>query len=272
MEQDRVVIETPEHVQFSYELAGLGSRFLALTVDFLLLTVAKVALVLLVAYLGSALNYVWPALGEVVGVPLEVIMIVSLSLLFSLTYFTLFEAYWNGQTPGKRMAGLRVIRTGGGPIGLIESLTRNILRIPDFLPALYLLGGVFVFFTRDCQRVGDLAAGTIVVKERLWEYPDQYQEPSAGAGEAAVGLPEADDAVRRAGAWVGSLSREQIETVRRFLERRDELAPQIRAELATRIAASVREQFAGPVGEAGESPEHLLEILYQAHIERQRGR
>ncbi len=266
MEQDRVVIETPEHVEFSYELAGLGSRFLALTVDFLLLMVAKAALALLVVYLSNALHIVWPALGEVAGMPLMSLIIVGVSGLSSLAYFTLFEAYWNGQTPGKRVGGMRVIKAGGGPIGLIESLTRNILRIPDFLPALYLLGGVFVFFTRDCQRVGDMAAGTIVVKERLWEYPDQ--EPSAGA----VRPPEADDAVRRARAWVGSLSREQIETVRRFLERRDELTPQMRAELAARIAASLREQLVGVIPELDEAPERLFEIIYQAHLERQRGR
>ena len=260
MEQDRVVIETPEHVQFSYELAGLGSRFLALTVDFLLLTVAKVALAFLVVYLSNALHLVWPALGEVAGIPLVPLIIVSLSGLSSLAYFTLFEDLWSGQTPGKRMAGLRVIKVGGGPIGLIESLTRNILRIADFLPALYLLGGAFVFFSRSCQRVGDLAAGTIVVKERLWEYPGQDHEPSIGPAEAAV----------RAG--VGALSREQIETVRRFLERRDELTPQMRAQLAARIAAPLREQFAGVIPDLDETLERLLEIVYQAHLERQRGR
>ena len=260
MEQDRVVIETPEHVEFSYELAGLGSRFLALTVDILLLAVAQVILLLLVAYASSALNVVWPALGEVAGIPLMPIIIVSISGLSSLAYFTLFEDLWNGQTPGKRMAGLRVIKAGGGPIGLVESLTRNILRIADFLPVLYLLGGAFVFFTHSCQRVGDLAAGTIVVKERLWEYPGQNREPSIGPAEAA------------AQACVGSLSREQIETVRRFLERRDELTSQTRAELAARIAASLREQFAGAIPELEEAPERLLEIAYQAHLERQRGR
>lgn len=262
MQEDHVVIETPEHVEFSYELAGLGSRFLALVVDAIIQAVAVLLLLILVGYVSSALNWIWPSLGEVVGMPLIPLLIFVFSGLASLTYFLLFETLWAGQTPGKRMAGLRVIKVGGGPIGLVESLTRNILRIADFLPALYLIGGVFVFFTHSCQRVGDLAAGTIVVKERLREYPGQGEE---------VGLSAADDVevLRRLRGYVSSLSGKEIETIRRFLERRDELSPQLRAELAAQIAASLRKQFAGVIPEAGESPERLLEIIYQAHLERQ---
>ncbi len=268
MEQDRVIIETPEHVEFSYELAGLGSRFLARTVDTIIKAVGLFVLFALLAYLNTALNWVSPDLGEIAGVPVMMLIILSAVPLLSLVYDTGFEITWNGQTPGKRMAGLRAIKVGGGPIGVIEALTRNILRLVDMLPVLYLLGGAFVFFTRGCQRIGDLAAGTIVIKERLWAYPGEDDEQPAGESDA---LPTGDDdAVRRAQGYVGSLSREQIDTVRRFLERRDELTPQMRAELAARIAAPLREQFPGIMVEEAGGPERLLEIIYQAHLQRQR--
>ena len=268
MDEDRVVIETPEHVQFSFELAGLGSRFLALTVDVLVLAVAELALVFLVAYLTSALNWVWPGLGEVAGIPVVVIVIVASSGLASLAYFVFFEAFWSGQTPGKRLAGLRVIRAGGGPIGFLESATRNILRIVDFLPALYLLGAVFVFFTETCQRIGDLAAGTIVVKERLWEYPGQQPTPEAvGSRDVGIAGTVATAAANLARGYVGLLSREQIETIRRFVERRTELAPETRAELAARIAAPLAAQFPGLLTVAP-TAEELLEVIYQTYLER----
>ncbi len=267
MEQDRVIIETPEHVEFSYELAGLGSRFLALFVDHLFLMVGIFLLAVAVEFIDSYVGPLFGRGGELAGIPITALIIIFSAVLIYLAYFTLFEAAWDGQTLGKRMAGLRVIKVGGGPIGLIESLTRNILRLVDMLPALYLAGGIFVFFTRACQRIGDLAAGTIVVKERLWEYPGQKNEHAADGAEPDVSGAEADDVVRRARGYVGLLSGEQIETIRRFLERRDELAPETRAQLAARIAAPLRHQLADVI--ADESPERLLEIIYQAHLEHQ---
>ncbi len=269
MQQDRVIIETPEHVQFSYELAGLGSRFLALVLDTLIQGAGLLVVLILVSAINRLLNWTFPDLGEVAGLPITMLIIVFSMTLLVITYFIVFELIWSGQTPGKRIGGMRVIRAGGGAIGFTASALRNILRLIDSLPIFYLFGGLFAFFTRTSQRIGDLAAGTIVVKERLWEYPGE--EDAAELGEEADDLAEAGDpAVRRARGYVSSLSAEQIETVRRFIERRSELSSEMRGQLATRIAASLREQFPGLSLAEGEDPERLVEIVYQAHLQRER--
>ncbi len=269
MQQDRVIIETPEHVQFSYELAGLGSRFLALVLDTLIQGVGLLVVLILLGAANQLLNWTLPDLGEAAGLPITMVIIVFSMTLLVLAYFTVFELIWNGQTPGKRIGGMRVIRAGGGSIGFAASAIRNILRMVDSFPIFYLAGGAFAFFTRASQRIGDLAAGTIVVKERLWEYPGE--EEAAELGEEPDDLAEADDpAVRRARGYVSSLSPEQIRTVCRFIERRSELSADMRSQLATRIAATLQEQFPGLTLAEGEGPERLLEIIYQAHLERER--
>ncbi len=269
MQRDQVIIETPEHVQFSYELAGLGSRFLALVLDTLIQGAGLLVVLILLSAANQLLNWTFPDLGEVAGLPITMLIVVFSVELLRLAYFIVFELIWNGQTPGKRIGGMRVIRAGGGAIGFAASALRNILRFVDSFPILYLAGGTFAFFTRANQRIGDLAAGTIVVKERLWEYPGEAA--AAELGEEPGDLAEAGDpAVRRARGYVSSLSAEQIRTVRRFIERRSELSADMRSQLATRIAASLREQFPGLTLTEGEDPERLLEIVYQAHLQRER--
>jgi len=265
MQRDRVIIETPEHVQFSYELAGLGSRFLALVLD----TLIQGAGLLILLGVLLFVNWTLPDLGEVAGLPITMIIVVASITLLILTYFIVFELVWNGQTPGKRIGGMRVIRAGGGSIGFAASALRNILRLVDSFPIFYLVGGMFAFFTRASQRIGDLAAGTIVVKERLWEYPGEKEV--AEADEEAGDLAQAGDpAVRWARGYVSSLTPEQIQTICRFIERRAELSSEMRSQLATRIAASLREQFPGLTLAEGEDPERLLETIYQAHLQRER--
>jgi len=269
MQQDRVVIETPEHVQFSYELAGLGSRFLALLLDTLFQGAGLLGVLLLLSAMNRLLNWTFPDLGEVAGLPITMLIIVFSMTLLVIVYFIVFELIWNGQTPGKRIGGMRVIRAGGGSIGFAASAIRNILRLIDSLPIFYLFGGLFAFFTRASQRIGDLAAGTIVVKERLWGYPGE-EEAAELSKEAGDGAEAGDPAVRRARGYVRSLSPEQIRTVSRFIERRNELSAEMRSQLAARIAASLREQFPGLSLAEGEAPERLLEIIYQAHLQRER--
>ncbi len=269
MQQDRVVIETPEHIRFSYELAGLGSRFLALVLDTLIQGAALLMVLILLSAINRLLNWTLPDLGEFAGLPITMVIIVFSMTLLVLAYFVVFELIWNGQTPGKRVGGMRVIRAGGGAIDLAASAIRNILRLVDSLPIFYLFGGLFAFFTRASQRIGDLAAGTIVVKERLWEYPGE--EKTAEPGEEAGVLAEVGDpAVHRARGYVSSLSAEQIRTICRFIERRNELSADMRSQLAMRIATALRERFPGLTVAEGEDPERLVEIVYQAHLQRER--
>jgi uncharacterized RDD family membrane protein YckC len=154
-------IDTPENVTFDYAVAGIGSRFLAALADtalLLLLQVIVIGAFFLVAMqldLFSELESTW------------ILAIFSLlAFVFFWGYYIFFEILWNGQTPGKRWVGIRVIRLDGTPVGPAEVVIRNLVRILDLLPTAYGLGVVTMFVTDKSRRLGDLAAGTVVVHER----------------------------------------------------------------------------------------------------------
>jgi uncharacterized RDD family membrane protein YckC len=157
-------IGTPENVVFGYEVAGIGSRFLAALVDTsliaLLLVIANFILIVIITAAGqldgpgsAAAAWFIAALG-----------LVSFIILWG--YYIFFELSWNGQSPGKRLVGLRVISSDGSPIGPVESIVRNLIRIVDFLPLYYGIGVISMFISRRAQRLGDLAASTLVVYDR----------------------------------------------------------------------------------------------------------
>ena len=157
-------------------LAGIGSRFIAVLVDTLLwgagLFVLGLVFWIVVPAVRafSQLSYQWVA------------AIVTLTLfLLNWGYFTLFEAFGNGRTPGKRVARIRVIQRSGRPIGLFESMARNLIRFVDQFPGFYAIGVIAVFATRQHQRLGDLAAGTLVVRDR-----EQEPAPWVDAGARSL--------------------------------------------------------------------------------------
>lgn len=156
-------IDTPENVVFGYEIAGIGSRFLAAAIDTfligLLLVVTNLTLFFLLANLLSAAD-----LSESASWFAALFGLVSFAFLWG--YYIFFEILWNGQSPGKRWFGLRVLRTDGTPIGLSEAIIRNLIRIVDFLPAYYGVGVITMFLNERARRLGDLAAGTLVVYDR----------------------------------------------------------------------------------------------------------
>jgi uncharacterized RDD family membrane protein YckC len=170
---EEYTIDTPENVTFGYEVAGIGSRFIGALLDSTLLVVARVVVNLLLLLIldllgtrpGAALS---SGNGESVswlgGLIIAAYALLNFGLLWG--YFIVFELLWNGQTPGKRLAGIRVVRTDGNPAGLIEIVVRNLVRIVDFLPAGYGIGLIAMFCNRQARRLGDFAAGTLVIKER----------------------------------------------------------------------------------------------------------
>jgi hypothetical protein len=149
-------------------------------------------------------------------------------------YDMFFEQTKRGATPGKRASGLRVVATNGAPVGLSATAIRNVLRVVDFLPLLYAIGFVSMLATEHSQRLGDLAAGTYVVRERLGNHRDvRLQESSA--------ITVTADAVRD---WdVSAVTPEEVAVLRAFLARRLSLPSEVRyntaVELATRLAAKV---------------------------------
>ena len=233
---DRLRITTPEGVELELTLAGIGSRFIAGMLDSLIQFV-----------IGSAgLGVVFALLDG--GVAVLVLSTLAFLLLFG--YDVAFEVLAGGRTPGKRATGLRVVREGGAPVTFLVSAVRNVLRLIDILPFFYGVGMLVVFLTRSNQRLGDLAAGTIVVRERHGD-----RRPPA-----AVGTAIAHEAP--AGWDTSAVTIADLATARAFLERRERLTTPARATLADDIAGRLRTKVAG--APAALEPEEFLEALVAA--------
>jgi uncharacterized RDD family membrane protein YckC len=243
--EDRISIPTPEGVELELVLAGVGSRLVATLVDFL----AKAGILLALWIIAGAVD------GEGGGGFLVAVTIVG-SFLVWLGYDLAFETLASGRTPGKRAAGLRVVRLRGEPVGFMASAVRNLLRLIDMQPGiLYAVGAVTILFSRRNQRLGDLAAGTLVVRERRVPLP-------------APRPPVTDFAVAdRYAAWdVSSVTSFELVTVRRFLERRWQLDPAARGRLGWELAERLRPKVAG--APPGLHPEQFLEALAEAKASR----
>ncbi|HOP99482.1 MAG TPA: RDD family protein [Acetivibrio clariflavus] len=154
-------ILTPENVFIEYELAGIGSRFAALIVD-LLIQLFVFAVALLGLYFAG---FDYKALVQELGAEVFAFTLTIL-ILFHLLYFPFFEMVMKGQSPGKKLFSIRVIRQTGEPVGIFDSILRNFLRIVYIFPFLYLLDAFLVVLTKNYKRVGDFAANTVVVKVR----------------------------------------------------------------------------------------------------------
>jgi uncharacterized RDD family membrane protein YckC len=164
----RVVVETPEGVDFQFVIAGPGSRAYAWAVD-MLLKGAIIAAVYIVAIVSGAiinLNDRTTGLPGSINSNLADGLLLIATFMMDWFYGSFFEAWMNGQTPGKKYAGLRVVRTNGTPIDLTSAIGRNFLRTVDMLPFLYTIGLISMLMTRRMQRLGDLVFDTMVVDER----------------------------------------------------------------------------------------------------------
>lgn len=220
--RDKLTIDTPEQVALEFPLAGIGSRFLALVFDFLVQFIVYVVVILLVLLVFGDLFRNWaPAWNWFTAV----VILFFFCLYWG--YYAFFETIWNGQTPGKRYAKIRVIKETGRPITAFEAIARNLVRVVDYLPAMYAVGVVTMFLNRKNKRLGDFVAGTVVVHERkeeepLWNLPQNAQLPTFQAGDLSV--PE-------------------IELIETFLARRLDLTPDLRRATAERIAARMAERL-----------------------------
>lgn len=212
----RVRIETPEHVELGYDLADLGSRYLALILDTVILLLGMLLLAVGAASVFGAFQ-----LGTLVqSAGMAVLILVGFASLWG--YFTLFEGLAGGRTPGKRLTGIRVIHQGGYPVTLRAAVVRNLIRAVDLQPFFtWMVGGAVMVLTPRTQRLGDIAAGTIVVRDR-----------SGG------GLPERE---ALASAALGSpvLSTQEYEVLSGYVARRGDLERSARVRLAASLAATL---------------------------------
>jgi len=183
---EQLSIETPENISFRYNIAGIGSRFLALLIDSLIQG-SLYALLLLTALLMFSAASQANASKDLNNAITVVIFIVIFLIQFG--YFILFEIVLNGQTPGKRLIGLRVIKENGYPLSALDSIIRNIVRVIDFFPFAYGVGVIAMFANARAKRLGDLAAGTIVVQVREQVKLSELAKPSLLQSAAAEARP-----------------------------------------------------------------------------------
>jgi uncharacterized RDD family membrane protein YckC len=214
----RIEISTPERVTVAYELAGVGSRMLAQAIDALI--VAGILIGLLVAA------------GAVSG-PIALALAIGAATLTPVMYFLLLEWLRHGSTPGKAALRLRVVCDTGEPVGLQESAVRNLVRIADFLPGAYVLGGICAMSSRDGRRLGDMAAGTIVVRLSEGDATPSF----AGTFAAAVAESERDPIP--AGLMAVAVA---------YRRRAAQIDPEPRAALAARICERIEPFWPRPEG------------------------
>ena len=256
-EWDQLSIETPELVAIDMPVAGIGSRFVAILVDYLIWTVAIIAIVVVIALVDPGL-YSFSKVGEKWATAISI----AIPFLLFWGYFTLFEAFWDGRTPGKRIAKIRVIQRSGRGIGLFESMTRNLLRVVDQFPFIYAVGVVSIFLTRDHQRLGDLAAGTLVIHDR--ENLAELSSTSSGRTFTAGMFEQTPVPERRmaspdsAGIRIQGLGAMDLEVLEGFFARRLDFSLETRAQLAKRIADGIQAKT-GLAAPAGVSTETFLE-------------
>lgn len=238
-------VRTPESIAFSYELAGLGSRFLALIVDQAIQIVTLIAIFggIVLAASRMANRHVTPVISQKLAESIAIAIVVVIVFVIFFGYFIVFEAVWNGQTPGKKLVGLRVVRDGGYPIDFGASLIRNLIRVGEQLIGYYILAAISALISSENKRLGDLAAGTIVVRDARLAAPRDFTQ-------------RREEPVYASTAY---LTGEERALVKRFLERRDALSGDRRKELAAQLAARVRERVSGELAQLGDEP--LLERL-----------
>jgi uncharacterized RDD family membrane protein YckC len=230
--EDRRMIATPEGVQLALPLAGIGTRFMATAIDLLL---------------GFSVMSVLTIAGAFIGAVAAAIISAASLLAVIVVYNVLFEVLGGGRTLGHRAAGLRVVLDSGSPVGLRASVIRNTVRIVE-LAFFYLPALVSILVTKNNQRLGDLAAGTLVVRET---HAPAYEPPQRT-------IPPAQFA-----SWdVTGLSDQEVAAVRAFLDRRQTFAPGARAALAADLAGRLRPRVPGV--RAGLHDEQFLEYLAAA--------
>ncbi|RPJ49818.1 MAG: RDD family protein [Chloroflexi bacterium] len=272
---EKLLIDTPENITFGYEIAGIGSRFLAALVDTTLIVLLQIlvnGLLLLVISssldLGEALRS-----GDFGGTSISwVIALMGLiSFFFFWGYYIFFEMLWNGQSPGKSLTKLRVIRADGLPVTLTESIVRNLVRLIDFLPIYYGIGVVTMFINHQSRRLGDLAAGTLVVRESAAGISLKSLEPQEirlPRPEVAPGNSSSTDQTP-ASYPVDRLSAQDIQMIEAFLSRRGDLNN--RRALALQLACALLSRMGLPADQLkeAEAEESLAAILrtYRARME-----
>ena len=222
-------IPTPEQVYLEYPLAGFGRRALAALIDHAIIGACEFILVFIFMFLGIALgafsaSYESSALeGWFIAFFIALFAVIILVPLF---YFIVFEYYWKGQTPGKKVANIQVMRASGLALDRTSAILRNLFRIVDWLPSSYFIGIWSMMLTGQQRRLGDMVAGTITVA-----LPRKHGKREVDAGTRSLGAAGAGQAL-----FSGSRDEELLWLVNAYMHRRQHIEPQARGRIARGLA------------------------------------
>src|SRR5438552_2108558 len=242
--EDQIRISTPEGVDLELTLAGLGTRIAASVLDALIRGAVYIAFFLI----GAGIASVTPRVGG--SIALGVILV--LIFVTEIGYDIAFEVLGGGRTIGKRAVGIRVMKVSGAPVDFRASAVRNLLRLVDGPLTSWVVGVVTVLVSKRNQRLGDMVAGTIVARDRI-------VRPKATEINYVYARPELYP-------WdVGGVRRDDVGTLRRFLERRDALDPMTRSRIARQLYDRIRPMVGGVADEL--SPEAFIEEVVRIKSE-----
>jgi uncharacterized RDD family membrane protein YckC len=238
-----LTIRTPEGVVFALQLASPVTRFLAWAIDFACISAAC-------SILGTALG-----LLDLISLDLTRAVIILLFFALQIGYGLVFEWSWRGQTVGKRLLRLRVVDAGGLRLQFSQIVIRNLLRFVDMLPAFYLVGGITTLLNAHTQRLGDIAASTVVIRSPKIEQPDLGQI-LAGKFNSLRAHPHLEARLRQ------RISPVEASLALQAVLRREEFEPRARAELFARLG----EHFRSLVEFPPESVEHVTDEQYLRNV------
>lgn len=230
---DRLDIDTPEQISLELPLAGIGSRFLALTLDSLIQVGAIIVLIILGWFVSMAYSDLSGAADKFFSETVGTIVMILVPFCLYWGYFAFFEILWQGRTPGKRVAGIRVIHQTGRPMTAIECIGRNLLRAIDMQPGtIYAVGLICMMCNKQNRRVGDFIAGTIVVHDKALD------SVSPTWGDNKTDAPVQPE--------LRKLTSDELVLIETYLNRRYDLDAFVRAQTSARIVAMISEKLGIP--------------------------
>ena len=227
---DQLKIDTPEQIALELPLAGIGSRFLALAIDTIIQSIFYLITAIILVFTMTRGSSAFTFLPTLVGPALAIFILFAIYW----GYFAFFESIWSGQTPGKRYAGIRVIKESGRPINAFEAVGRNLMRAVDGLPGIYGVGLVCMMCNQQSRRLGDFVAGTVVVHEK----PTEDVRPSWNTSDQASGLTSEERPAVAPG--LTQVTPEELVLIETYLHRRWDLDKYVRVNTAVQIADRIK--------------------------------
>jgi len=227
-------VKTPEQVDISYTVAGLGTRFLALLID-------SIAQYLVIFIIIMTINSVGMGFSTNYTIWLIAIIIILIALVGG-GYFIFFELLLKGKTPGKAALKIRVVRKDGRAADVSGIIIRNLIRLIDFLPAMYAVGMIAIFINKDCRRLGDIVAGTVVIAEG---------KKASLSSILALQTTQVNE----------NLTDQEYAIIRDFIARRDDMTEESRNKLAAGFAKPFYERFCIPADQQGSPESFLMDLL-----------